>query len=635
MKELWGIMNILDGLDDVAVFVVSSRDKTLLYCNHLVSIRCNAHTGVPIGNVWDESDYMKAVSHVREGGVYRYQVENSVFGSRRNVTVSRVVWSGGMLAYSFVLTAHVDDREEREREKIFNMLGRAYQDIYLMDMMNGEVSILLRPEEVDNTYRAVYYYPVSFDEWRGDLLDNRAHPEDREEILRYLEPSRILKESERGDFIFQYRKKCDEKYVWTEMRFSKTGSAGGRLVCCERPAGNENSSNKKEKVYEAVMRSLNNAYRSVYLIDLQSGLFDTVKRDELLFGIPEKGSLDELLAFAGELIDNENGKKDLADYFSSEALKEAFEAGAENVGREYISTVNSDRGWMGVNAMKPPYMEGMENKCILSFMDVTEHKRVEAERTERNVIIDVLSVNYIALYYLDFDSRDFHSVRVPPEYKYIEKQFPNVRDALLHYTKAYVLEQYRDVFNFLFDGDLREHTGQYSKHEYVYRTVGNRWMCLEIFPVMVAGGSAKAAVISFRDYGDHIERQELSMIYNATLLADYDVMYEYNADTGRFYTLAFDGTSIIREENWEGNDIRQYPEAATIHPDDMNMYVLALSESTVEDSFREGKTVSHMFIRDSRGTGQYRLFMYAFHYFEEMGKRRVLITARDADREFL
>ena len=176
MKELWGIMNILDGLDDVAVFVVSSRDKTLLYCNHLVSIRCNAHTGVPIGNVWDESDYMKAVSHVREGGVYRYQVENSVFGSRRNVTVSRVVWSGGMLAYSFVLTAHVDDREEREREKIFNMLGRAYQDIYLMDMMNGEVSTLLRPEEVDNTYRAVYYYPVSFDEWRGTFLTTGLIP---------------------------------------------------------------------------------------------------------------------------------------------------------------------------------------------------------------------------------------------------------------------------------------------------------------------------------------------------------------------------------------------------------------------------------------------------------------------------
>ena len=63
MKELWGIMNILDGLDDVAVFVVSSRDKTLLYCNHLVSIHCNAHTGVPIGNVWDESDYIR-LSHM-------------------------------------------------------------------------------------------------------------------------------------------------------------------------------------------------------------------------------------------------------------------------------------------------------------------------------------------------------------------------------------------------------------------------------------------------------------------------------------------------------------------------------------------------------------------------------------------
>ena len=42
-----------------------------------------------------------------------------------------------------------------------------------------------------------------------------------------------------------------------------------------------------------------------------------------------------------------------------------------------------------------------------------------------------------------------------------------------------------------------------------------------------------------------------------------------------------------------------------------------------------------MFLRDCRGTGQYRLFMYAFHYFEEMGRNRVLIMARDADREIL
>jgi hypothetical protein len=148
-------------------------------------------------------------------------------------------------------------------------------------------------------------------------------------------------------------------------------------------------------------------------------------------------------------------------------------------------------------------------------------------------------------------------------------------------------------------------------------------------------GNIDEAVIAFEDYDDIMEQHELSLIYNATLLADYDVMCEYDTDGGFFFSLAFDGQRIIREEKWEGDDVRQFPVASTIHPDDMDMFALALSEETIEDSFKQGKTVSHMFLRDCRGSGEYRLFMYAFHYYEEMGKRRVLIMARDADREFL
>lgn len=634
MKELWSIMNILDNADDVAMFVVGARDQKILYCNHLVTVCTNAHAGVDASRVWDQEDMRKAISHVDQGGVYRYLVEKSNFGGRKNVTVCKVVWSQGMLAYAFLLTSHVDDREEEEREKIFGILGRSYRSIFLLDMMKGEVTTLLKPlDNGESPYHAVYYHPVRFDEWCSEIMSNYVHPDDRGQVEEYFDAARINREISSGsDYAFRYRKKTGEDYIWVEMRFLRLDEMEGKVVCAERSIDGEGTANEKERENEIIMKSLSNAYRSVYLLDMKTGRYTTVKQDEFLFGIPLDGDYEVLRQLVSELIPDEGQKNDYMGYFSLEGLRSAFRDGAENVGREYNSTINTDDGWMGANAFKPPYMPGMENKCVLTFMDITEHKRVEAERNEKNIVIDILSSRYICVYFVSVTDGSFHSIRVPQEYRYIEKQFDKFVDALEHYAKAYVIEQYRDFFKFSSEDDFRGRIEEYAKREYVYRTVQDKWIRLNIFPIRSAAGALTEVVIAFENYDDMMEQHELSLIYNATLLADYDVMYEYDADTGVFYMLAFDGQRIIREAKWE-NVEGDVPTDLTIHPDDMNVFRMALSAETIRDNFNKGKTVSHVFLRDSRGTGEYRLFMYAFHYYEEMGKGRVLIMGRDADRE--
>ena len=114
LKEFWGIMNVLDSADDVALFVVSSREQKILYCNHLVTVLTGAHKGSDLERVWDKEDFKTATERCNEGGTYRYVVEQSIFGTRRNVTVGKVVWTQGILAYSFLITTHADDEEERK-----------------------------------------------------------------------------------------------------------------------------------------------------------------------------------------------------------------------------------------------------------------------------------------------------------------------------------------------------------------------------------------------------------------------------------------------------------------------------------------------------------------------------------------
>ena len=114
-------------------------------------------------------------------------------------------------------------------------------------------------------------------------------------------------------------------------------------------------------------------------------------------------------------------------------------------------------------------------------------------------------------------------------------------------------------------------------------------------------------------------------------------MYEYDIDTDMIYSLQFNGERLIREKSWD-SDLHsdEFKKQVPIHPDDLPLFLLALSKENLDDAFAAGKTVSHMFFRRKVAEdSEYRLFMYGMHYFEDMGKRRVLIMARDSEREVM
>ena len=639
MKEFWGMMNVLDNADDVAIFVVSGRDSRLLYCNHLVTVVTNAHAGSHVSQVWDMEDYQKANTRCNEGGTYRYVVEQSPFGQRRNVTVSKVVWSMGILAYAFLLTAHVDDKEEEEREKIFSILGQSYRHIFLMDMIKGEMTTLLKPAagSGEGHYRPVYYHPVRYDEWKKNLITEHAHPDDTEQLYRYLEPTALREGLERRDYSFQYRRRNGESFCWTELRFLRLPELEGRIVVTERDVDEDNQTSNQQWQNEVILRSISNNYRSIYLLDLAAHDYVTVKQDELLFGIPAEGSIETLAQIVSEIIPDEGQKRDFISSFSAGFLAAAFEGGAENVVREYNSLLSENLAWMGVNALKPPYMPGMDNKCVLTFMDITEHKRVEAERNEKNIIVDVLSSRYKCVFFSNMTDGSFHSIQIPPEFRYIEKQFNTIDGAMQHYARAYVLEQYRDVFkNQITRQRILENPEDSSRRECIYRTVENTWIRLHVYPFRDDSGMSEALIV-FEDYSDVMEQREMSQMYNAALLADYDYMFEYDVENDQVYSLLYDGERLVREQRMDcGIHTDRFREEVPIHPDDMEMFLMAFSEENLKETFEAGKTVSHMFLRRrAEGSSEYRLFMYGFHYIADMGRQRVLIMARDSEREIL
>lgn len=636
MDEAWGLKSLLDASDDVAVFVVSEREDKIIYCNYLVSLKTGLHSGSPFSGIWEECrEHMAACG---DGRTYRFFAAYTPFGSDKNVTITKTVWPPAGKAYTFMVSSHVENKEEQEREIILGALGRSYLSVRVLEL-EGE----------EKTVRTVFYHsvktgwifkPMSFFEWRSGLFENYIYDADVEKVAKCLDTANILRavKEDSDGITIQYRRKENDEYRWTQMHIAylKTDETD-RIVCTEKDIHGELIVNRENMEKELIMNSLANIYRSVYLLDLNTGEYTTVKPDELLFGIPGEGVYEEMLSIVSELIPDAGQKKDLAEYFSLEAIKKAFEGDVENIGREYNSTISESVSWMGISVFRTPSKKGMENKCVVTFMDITEHKRVEAEKNESKITFDVLSSRYVALFFIHEADYSYHAMLLPNRYKYLPKQYSNVLDGFNHYISAYVLDDYKEgMRNYInLQSFKTADEKQIAKQEYIFKNVDNEWIRLSLTRVPGEEGEPGEYIMAFEDYNDVMETYASSSIYSRMLLADYEHMYEYDLKNGKFYELVYDGSKLVRDYQSDENDYSLAKSVNdTIHPDDLSYFMAACSNDAVEQFMTEGKTVSHLMVRRKTEDG-YHQFIYGFHYFEEYGKKTVLVMERDSDRELV
>lgn len=642
MDELWGIKSVLDSVDDVGLIIIGARDEKVLYCNHIATLKTGLHAGSVLSERW--KDYPLLLNQIGDSRNGKVVAARTPFGDNKNVAISHLVWEGGKQAISFVITDHVENQEEKDKELIFKSLGQSYLSMYSLDAANWKITMLLPSEQRD----LCFYQQLSFDEWKEKRYFGYIHPEDLENVRGYFSPDFIISKlrENRGRFSFQFRRRFDEEFRWTELRFSiiKELANDNQIICTEKDIQGIMNLNRTGMENELIMQSLSNEYRSVYLLDRMTGEYETVKPDQLLFGIPRNGSYAVLMDIVEEFIPDKGQRRDFREYFSVEALDDAFSSGIDKIGREYNSILSKETSWMTITAFRPPHTQELENKCVITFMDITEHKRVEAERNENNMVIDVLSSRYMAVFFAKLEDETYHSIKIPKRYVYIEKQVKNFREALQQYTSIYVLEEYRDLFrklisskNLLLEDASATKNGiteNATKQEYLYRNIDNRWIRLNLFKVPVENAEDEV-IIAFEDYDDIMNQNSLSMLYNATMLSDYDGMYEYDPEQDIVYTLVYDGEKLNRNSFSEpGMGFQSFNATHKVHPDDEEIFRTACAFETIKSCVDGGKTVSHLYIRRWMGDA-YHMFMYGFHYFEELGHYRVLIMVRDADKEIV
>ncbi|MCQ2521354.1 MAG: hypothetical protein MJ105_03155 [Lachnospiraceae bacterium] len=631
MEESWGLKNLLDRADDVAMFVVGVRDEKVLYCNHFCAMHTRLHPGTKVKDVF--ADWGVLLNELGESMSGRFVLVDTPFGKDRSITLSRMVWTGGVQAIGVLVTPHKEAGAEEETQMIYKSLGESYEWMFILDAEKSQMRQVIRPK--DDQFNL--YQPLDFDEWKRSRYFPLVQQDDYDNVFRIFELGEIFRRvsDSNGRYSVQLRRRFGQTYHWVECTFRRMEGLGDkRIVVTEKDIQGELSMTQKSLENEMILKSLSNIYRSIYLLDLKSGEFQTVKSDEFLYGISETGDYNYLLGITAEMISNEEQKKDLKEYFSLEAIIKAFQDDKDNIGREYSSLLIKDGGWMSINAFRPPHLKSLENKCVLTFADITEHKRVEAERNEKNIALDVLSSRYMALFFATLYGQSFHSIKVPAQYAYLEKQYPTILEAFNYYISAYVLEPYREMLRNIPQELKPDEDGETSKYEYIYRNIDNQWIRLNIFMIPREGGETEL-IIAMEDYDDIMEQYALSSVYNATMLNDYESMYEYDPQTDFVYQLRFDGERLVRTKNKDisENSLKVMIQEL-IHPDEQDMFVEACSYETVKECVDEGKTVTHMCFRKKDGE-TYRSFMYGFHYFKEFESPRVMIMVRDGEKELM
>lgn len=630
MEESWGLKSLLDRADDVAMFVVSVRDSKILYCNHFCAIHTRLHPGSLVQEAFREWDEL--LHELGESMSGRFVLAETHFGKDRSITMNRMVWSGGVQAIGVLVTPHKEADADEETQQIYKSLGESYQWMFILDAEKSQIRQVVKPK--DEQFNL--YQPIDFDDWKRSRYFPLVHPEDSDNVFRSFELGEIFRRvsESNGRYSGQLRRRFGENYHWVECTFRRMDGLGDkRIVMTEKDIQGELSMTQKSLENELILKSLSNIYRSIYLLDLKNGEYQTVKPDELLFGISGNGDYQELLGITAEMITEEKQKEDLKAYFSLEALRKAYEEEKENIGREYRSLLIKDGGWMSINAFRPPHLKSLENKCVLTFADITEHKRVEAERNENTIAIDVLSSRYMALFFAKLNGREYHSIKIPAQYAYLEKQYKDIREAFSYYTSAYVLEPYREMLRNI-PGSLKpDEDGETTKTEYIYKNIDDQWIRLNIFLIPRTSGDTEI-IIAMEDYDDVMEQHALSAIYNATMLNDYEVMYEYNPQNDMAYQLVFDGERLVRVQADSNNGSLMEIIKGRIHPDEIGMFMEACSYETVKACVDEGKTVTHMYFRRYDGLF-YKNYMYGFHYFEEFNTPRVMIMVRDGEKEMM
>ncbi len=366
---------ILDALPGTGVYVLREDDHRVLYYNRRVKeLAPELERGSVCRDICRGERPDCPLLFIGDQKEYRFVCYNGLFGKIMDVTAMRIMWEDEIPAYMIMVTPHVE------------ALNYTYYMIVRGNLTTGSYEIVKTDRK---EYEEGNFGGATFSEFLNQILnDGFVHPDDVERFRKYTDSAYLREEFQSGKELVSctYRRRMNGVFRWYIMEVVPDSDYMQDHQTVRFYVKDVDDIYRegllREEVHvrnQEVIKSLGEMNFGIFVIDLNTGFFETVRAsDELreLSGGAEWDSGFETIrqklihpAYRGEVMEN----------FTLSSLREHWRCGGEKVETVCQQITGGEYRYVSMTAHF--YENRSRRGCvILAMQDVDERTRKDIRR---------------------------------------------------------------------------------------------------------------------------------------------------------------------------------------------------------------------------------------------------------------
>ena len=383
---------------------------------------------------------------------------------------------------------------------VFNYFIKSYSSAYYINLKNGNMTLLQSSPYLDA--RLAGKRELDFDRFRAGLMNDFVHPDDQEQISRFLQPDSISRRLETADeFSFSFRTVAPQKtgiYRCTVIR----GADDEHVGIGFRSITDEVRKEQEIQRVDSLVKSFASEYEAVFIVSLEDGSYRTVSESPEIGRIFDgKGTfMSALDQFTRELMYPPDRERAMKERISPDQVAEKLPVGQTHT-VEFRRVTDDGYTWY-----RGTLNRISEDTALFGFKDINEEKLY-------NMIEEKIIGEFDAIYLVNLDEDTIRPVRASriSHVGDFRQKLPYSQVAI-DFSETVGREYKADWIRFSDPMYMKHYLADLDRREYIYELpeAGNAMRRLTMDVVERIGGEPVRLLFTFTGIDD-LRAQSMQM----------------------------------------------------------------------------------------------------------------------------
>ena len=266
------------------------------------------------------------------------------------------------------------------QQTLIRALGTAYQNIYSVNFVTGDVKIYRQTDYISKKYDPQSHYEVKYDEYVQLYVANEVHKDDQSYFtsIKTLSDVRSIFETKQH-YSFSYRVVRSGKTEYFRCQLVRASADSPDFVIAFKNIDDElDLELQRQRQFNeqiAIIRALSEEYKSVYCLDTHTGLVSPYRlnyqyREDFQHLLESDIQWNTILKIYAEKFVEEPYKQELFERFCTENITK-FLSGKQYLSYEFKNRKDGISRFYKVKATKLSDIPN-ETKIVIGFSDINE-----------------------------------------------------------------------------------------------------------------------------------------------------------------------------------------------------------------------------------------------------------------------